>query len=54
MLRVHLKKDKFGLNEDFDIMIDQVRAIDNNSLLVKIGAVDRATTDKLKENLSIL
>lgn len=30
ILRVHLKKSKFGLKADSDIMIDQIRAIDNN------------------------
>jgi mRNA interferase MazF len=54
ILRVHLKKAKFGLKEDSDIMIDQVRAIDNNRLLERIGEVDRITADKVKENLKIL
>jgi mRNA interferase MazF len=54
ILRVHLKKAKFGLKEDCDIMIDQVRAIDNNRLLEKIGEVDRVTAEKVKENLRIL
>ena len=54
ILRVHLKKAKFGLKEDCDVMIDQVRAIDNNRLLEKIGEVDRITADKVKENLRIL
>src|SRR3954463_8446919 len=40
ILRVHLKKSKFGLKEDCDVMIDQVRAIDNKRLLQKIGEVD--------------
>jgi mRNA interferase MazF len=35
ILRVHLKKLKFGLNEDCDIMIDQVRAVDKKRLLNK-------------------
>jgi mRNA interferase MazF len=54
ILRVYLKKAKFGLIEDCDVMIDQVRAIDNNRLLEKIGEVDRATAEKVKENLRIL
>ncbi|MCH6233652.1 type II toxin-antitoxin system PemK/MazF family toxin [Cognataquiflexum rubidum] len=54
ILRVHLKKAKFGLIEDCDVMIDQIRAIDNNRLLEKIGEVDRATAEKVKANLRIL
>ena len=29
LLRVHLKKGEAGLNQNYDILIDQVRAIDN-------------------------
>ncbi|MBS1559125.1 MAG: type II toxin-antitoxin system PemK/MazF family toxin [Bacteroidetes bacterium] len=54
ILRVHLKKSKFGLKEDCDIMIDQVRAIDNNRLVKKIGEVDSDTADKVRENLKII
>lgn len=54
ILRVHLKKSKFGLKEDCDIMVDQVRAIDNKRLLKKVGEVDSATANKLRENLSIV
>jgi len=54
ILRVHLKKSKFGLKENCDIMIDQVRAIDNKRLLKKIGEVDIDTADKVRENLKIV
>lgn len=54
ILRVHLKKSKFGLKEDCDIMIDQVRASDNKRLLRKIGVVDSNTADKIRENLRIV
>jgi mRNA interferase MazF len=54
ILRVHLKKIKFGLKEDCDVMIDQVRAIDNTRLLKKIGQVDITLTEKIKENLKIV
>ena len=54
ILRVHLKKPKFGLKEDCDIMIDQVRAIDNKRLVKKIGVVDNDTADKIRENLKIV
>jgi mRNA interferase MazF len=54
ILRVHLKKSKFGLKEDCDIMIDQVRAIDNKRLVKKIAVVDTYTADKIRENLKIV
>ena len=54
ILRVHLQKSKFGLKEDCDIMIDQVRAIDNKRLLKKVGVVDNDTADKVRENLKIV
>jgi mRNA interferase MazF len=54
ILRVHLKKSKFGLKEDCDIMIDQVRAIDNKRLVKKVGEVDIDTADKMRENLKIV
>jgi mRNA interferase MazF len=54
ILRVHLKKSKFGLKEDCDIMIDQVRAIDNKRLLKKIGEIDNNTADQVRENLKIV
>jgi mRNA interferase MazF len=54
ILRVHLRKSKFGLKEDCDIMIDQVRAIDNKRLVKKVGIVDSGTADKIRENLKIV
>jgi mRNA interferase MazF len=54
ILRVHLKKPKFGLKEDCDIMIDQVRAIDKKRLVKKIGEVNIDIVDKVRENLKIV
>jgi|SRR5690606_5371019 len=54
ILRVHLKKSKFGLKESCDIMIDQVRSIDNKRLVKKIGVVGSDTADKVIENLKIV
>jgi len=54
ILRVHRKKSTFGLKEDCDIMIDQLRAIDNKRLMKKIGKVDNGLTAKIKENLKIV
>lgn len=54
ILRVHLKKGMSKLNEDCDIMIDQVRAIDNRRLVKKIGDLPKGLSDKVKENLRII
>ena len=54
ILRVHLKKSKFRLKVDCDIMIDQVRAIDNKRLVKKIGEVDSNVGEKIRENLKIV
>lgn len=54
ILRVHLKKSKFGLKEDCDIMIEQVRAIDKKRLVKKVGEVDNNTTEKVRQNLKIV
>ena len=54
ILRVHMRKSKFGLKENCDIMIDQVRAIDNKRLVKKVGVVDTYTADKVRENLRIV
>ena len=53
ILRVHLKKGMANLNENCDIMIDQLRAIDNTRLIKKIGDIPSALIDKVKENIMI-
>ncbi|MEP7129385.1 MAG: type II toxin-antitoxin system PemK/MazF family toxin [Chitinophagales bacterium] len=54
ILRVHLTKGSSKLKEDCDIMIDQIRAIDNKRLLKKIGALDQEQIEFIKTNLSIV
>ncbi len=53
ILRVHLKKGMANLNENCDIMIDQIRAIDNTRLIKKIGHLPSALIEKVKENILI-
>ena len=53
ILRVHLKKGMANLNENCDIMIDQIRAIDNTRLIKRIGDLPSALIDKVKENIMI-
>ena len=54
ILRVHLTKNLAKLNQDYDIMIDQIRAIDNKRLVKKIGNLNQEKIDIIKTNLSIM
>ena len=54
ILRVHLKKGMANLNEDCDIMIDQIRAIDNKRLIKKVGKLPLDLVKKIKENIAII
>ena len=54
ILRVHLTKGAAKLKENCDIMIDQIRAIDNKRLLKKIGDLNQEKIDTIKTNLSIV
>ena len=53
-LRVHLTIGEAGLKEQSDIMVDQIRAIDNRRLLGLIGKISRKSQVTLVENLRIL
>jgi len=54
VLRVHLKKGQAKVKEDCDIMIDQIRAIDNRRLIKKVGDLPANLNEKVKENISII
>ena len=54
ILRVHLKKGMAQLKEDCDILIDQVRAIDNKRLKKRVGALPEEIANQVKQNLSII
>ena len=54
ILRVHLKKETANLHQPCDIMIDQLRAIDNNRLIKKIGILPVEIIEMVKENLAII
>jgi mRNA interferase MazF len=54
ILRVHIKKGTANLKNDSDIMIDQIRAIDNKRLTTKISELPRDLQLKVKENIKIL
>jgi mRNA interferase MazF len=54
LLRVFIKAGTAKVKEDCDVMIDQLRAIDNKRLIKKIGEVPDETGEKVKENLRII
>lgn len=54
ILRVHLKMGMANLRENCDIMIDQIRAIDNKRLIRKSGDIPSDLKDIIKENLRII
>lgn len=54
ILRVHLKKGMANLHEDCDILMDQIRAIDNKRLVKKIGNLPVELIEQVKENIMII
>jgi mRNA interferase MazF len=54
ILRVHLKKEMGNLHQNCDIMIDQIRAIDNKRLTKKVGNLPSNLIDLVKENIKII
>lgn len=54
ILRVHLKKGTANLHQACDIMIDQIRAIDNKRLTKRLGVLPEELIDLVKENIQIV
>lgn len=54
ILRIYLKKGMANLNEDCDVIVDQLRSIDNRRLIKKIGDLPKDLIETLKENLAII
>ena len=52
ILRVHLHKGI--LNQLSDILVDQIRAIDNIRMMKKIGSLTKTQISQLKANLKIV
>jgi len=52
LLRVHLKKGQ--LDDLSDILVDQLKAIDNTRLIKKLGQLTMEQKNKLKANLRIV
>lgn len=54
ILRVFIKKGTAKIEEDCDVMIDQLRAIDNKRLIKKIGEIPGEISEEVKKNLRII
>lgn len=54
ILRVNIEKGDSGLNESCDIMIDQIRAIDNKRLIKKLGHLKEELNDIVERNIKIV
>lgn len=54
ILRVHIKKGMANLQQPCDIMIDQVRAIDNKRLIKRVGTLPGELFGLVKANLKIV
>ena len=54
ILRVHLSKTETNLDHDSDILIDQIRTIDNKRFLQHIGSLKQHHQKQVLQNLKIL
>jgi mRNA interferase MazF len=54
ILRVHIKKGVANMHENCDIMIDQLRAIDNSRLIKKVGDLPANLIGIVKENIRLI
>ena len=54
ILRVHIKKGIANMQESCDIMIDQLRAIDNTRLIRKVGELPAHLVEIVRDNIKII
>ncbi|PIZ71487.1 type II toxin-antitoxin system PemK/MazF family toxin [Candidatus Peregrinibacteria bacterium CG_4_10_14_0_2_um_filter_43_11] len=54
LLRVHLCKKETKLKEDSDILVDQIRSVDNRRFIKEIGKISQKNKEKLIQNLQII
>lgn len=53
-LRVYLKKGQAGLSRDSDVMIDQIRAIDNRRFIKEMGKAPSPVMERIYGNVAIV
>ncbi len=54
ILRVHLKKGEAGLLKDSDVIIDQIRAIDNRRFKEQMGKISANRIKEIEEKIKIV
>ncbi|MCK9292162.1 MAG: type II toxin-antitoxin system PemK/MazF family toxin [Bacteroidales bacterium] len=54
LLRVYLEKGTANVHENCDIMIDQLRAIDNSRLMEKLGDLPTHIAERVSENIKLI
>ncbi|MBI5606232.1 MAG: type II toxin-antitoxin system PemK/MazF family toxin [Deltaproteobacteria bacterium] len=54
VLRIHLKKGEAGLEQDSDIIVDQIRSIDNRRFLDHLGVISDKNKRLLLSSLRIV
>lgn len=54
ILRVHLRKDEGGLKLPSDILIDQLRSIDNRRLKKQIGKLSPSRLKEVEEKIKMV
>lgn len=54
VLRVHLSKKEAVLKQDSDILVDQIRAIDNRRFIKHLGQITNTQKQALLQNLNVI
>ncbi len=54
ILRVHFKKGEAGLTKDSDLIMDQIRAIDNQRFKEQLGKLSLSRMEEIEEKLKIV
>ena len=54
ILRVHLSGKEAGTTKPSDILVDQLRAIDNKRFIEKTGTLEKTSVKVLREGLGIV
>ena len=54
LLRVHIPKKESLLDKDSDILVDQIRSIDNRRFIKHVGKLTFSQQNKLIENLDAI
>ena len=53
-LRLHLSKGEAGLDEDSDVLLDQLRAIDNRRIIKALGSLSDSAIQSASEKLAVI